>query len=145
MKTGSDQSKHLFHVVWSVPAKVFLTVMFSIWSILTDHDLFGSRWARLMEHGFCSGIFTLIKRAQVTQRASLGTPVVPIVFFPKKRNDYPLNSIWNARNAPTRLNSNEIWLLISVRRSKCCVRFLILEGDQTFLAHRFIHEQFSKL
>ena len=33
---------HLFHVVWSVPAKVFLTVTFSIWSILTDHDLFGS-------------------------------------------------------------------------------------------------------
>ena len=103
------------------------------------------RWARLMEHGFCSVFFTLIKRAQVTQRANLGKPVVPIVFFPKKRNDHPLNYIWNARNAPTRLNSNEIWLLISVRRSKCCVPFLLLEGDQTFLAHCFIHEKFSKL
>ena len=46
MKTGIGQSKYrnltLFHVVWSVPAKVFLTVTFSIWSILTDYDLFGS-------------------------------------------------------------------------------------------------------
>ena len=46
MKTGIGQSKYrnltLFHVVWSVPAKVFLTVTFSIWSILTHHDLFGS-------------------------------------------------------------------------------------------------------
>ena len=46
MKNGIGQSKYrnltLFHVVWSVPAKVFLTVTFSIWSILTDHDLFGS-------------------------------------------------------------------------------------------------------
>ena len=49
-----------------------------------------------MEHGFCRGIFTLIKRAQVTQRASLGTPVVPIVFFPKKRNDYPLKGAMSA-------------------------------------------------
>ena len=32
----------VFYVVWSVPAKVFLTVTFSIFSILTDHDLFGS-------------------------------------------------------------------------------------------------------
>ena len=44
MKTGIGQSKYrnlpLFHVVWSVPAKVFLTVTF--WPILTDHDLFGS-------------------------------------------------------------------------------------------------------
>ena len=36
------RNQTLFHVVWSVPAKVFLTVTFSIWSILTDHDLFGS-------------------------------------------------------------------------------------------------------
>ena len=46
MKTGIGQSKYrnltLFHVVWSVPAKVFLTVTFSILYILTDHDLFGS-------------------------------------------------------------------------------------------------------
>ena len=46
MKTGNGQSRYrkqtLFHVVWSVPAKVFLTVTFSIWSILTDHDIFGS-------------------------------------------------------------------------------------------------------
>ena len=46
MKTVIGQSKYrnltLFHVVWSVPAKVFLTVTFSIWSILTDYDLFGS-------------------------------------------------------------------------------------------------------
>ena len=46
MKTGIGQSKYrnftLFHIVWSVPAKVFLTVTFSILSILTDHDLFGS-------------------------------------------------------------------------------------------------------
>ena len=46
MKTGIGQSKYrnqtLFHLVWSVPAKVFLTVTFSIRSILTDHDLFGS-------------------------------------------------------------------------------------------------------
>ena len=42
MKTGIGHSKYrnltVFHVVWSVPAKVFLTVKFSIWSILTDHD-----------------------------------------------------------------------------------------------------------
>ena len=44
--TGIGQSKYLnltlFHVVWSVPAKVLLTVTFSILSILTGHDLFGS-------------------------------------------------------------------------------------------------------
>ena len=44
--TGIGQSKYrnstLFHVVLSVPAKVFLTVTFSILNILTDHDLFGS-------------------------------------------------------------------------------------------------------
>ena len=46
MKTGIGQSKYrnltLFHVVWSVPAKFFLTVTFSILSILTDQNLFGS-------------------------------------------------------------------------------------------------------
>ena len=46
MKTDIGQSKYrnltLFRVVWSVPAKVFLTVKFSILYILTDHDLFGS-------------------------------------------------------------------------------------------------------
>ena len=48
MKTGTGigQSKYLnltlFHVVGSVPAKVLLTVTFSILSILTGHDLFGS-------------------------------------------------------------------------------------------------------
>ena len=46
MKTGIGQWKYrnqtLFHVVWSVPAKVFLTVTFPIWSILNDHYLFGS-------------------------------------------------------------------------------------------------------
>ena len=46
MKTGIAQSKYrnltVFHVVWSAPAKVFLTATFSILSILTDHDLFGS-------------------------------------------------------------------------------------------------------
>ena len=38
MKTGIGQTKYrnltLFHVVWSVPAKVFLTVMFSTINIL---------------------------------------------------------------------------------------------------------------
>ena len=29
-------------------------------------------------------------RAQVTSLASRGKPIVPIVFFQKKRNDYPL-------------------------------------------------------
>ena len=42
MKTGTGQSKYrnliVFHVEWSVPAKVFLTVTY----ILNDHDLFGS-------------------------------------------------------------------------------------------------------
>ena len=46
MKTGIGQSKYrnltLFHVVWLVPTKVFLTLTFSISSILTDHDLYGS-------------------------------------------------------------------------------------------------------
>ena len=46
MKTGIGQSKYrnltVFHVVWSVPANVFLTATFSILSILTDRDLFGS-------------------------------------------------------------------------------------------------------
>ena len=40
MKTGIGQSKYrnltLFHVVWSVAAKVFSTVTFSILYILTD-------------------------------------------------------------------------------------------------------------
>ena len=44
MKTGIGQSKYrnltLFNVVWSVAAKVFSTVTFSILYILTDHDLF---------------------------------------------------------------------------------------------------------
>ena len=46
MKTRIGQSKNrnltVFHVVLSVPAKVFLSATFSILSILTDHDLFGS-------------------------------------------------------------------------------------------------------
>ena len=46
MKTGTGQPIYrnltLFHVLWSVPVKVFLTVTFSILSILTDQDLFGS-------------------------------------------------------------------------------------------------------
>ena len=46
MNTGIGQSKYrnltLFQVVWSVPAKVFLTVTFSVLYILTDHDLSGS-------------------------------------------------------------------------------------------------------
>ena len=40
------------------------------------------------------------KRNKVTYRASwasLGKPIVPIVFFHMKKNDYPLNYIW--RNA----------------------------------------------
>ena len=83
MKTGIGQSKYrnfitLFHVFWSVPAKVFLAVTFSILSILTDHDLVPwrrnatttpytslfspllwwiRRWARLFVHGFCSGFY----------------------------------------------------------------------------------------
>ena len=44
MKTGIGQSKYrnltLFNVVWSVAAKVFSTVTFSILYILTDHNLF---------------------------------------------------------------------------------------------------------
>ena len=32
-----------------------------------------------------------VNRAQVTYRTSLGKPIVPIVFFQKKRNDYPHN------------------------------------------------------
>ena len=68
MKTGIGQSKYrnltLFHVVWSVPAKVFLTVTFSIWSILTDHDLFGSNveqdWSYTV---FAVVFFTLTKHS----------------------------------------------------------------------------------
>ena len=53
-----NRNQTLFHVVWSVPAKVFLTVTFSIWSILTDQDLFLiGLWARLIVHGFCSVFF----------------------------------------------------------------------------------------
>ena len=33
-------------------------------------------------------------RAQVTYPVGLGKPIVPIVFFHMKRNDYPLNYIW---------------------------------------------------
>ena len=69
MKTGIGQSKYrnstLFHVVWSVPAKVFLTVTFSIWSILTDFDLFGSDveqdWSYTVFALFFFSFFTLIQ------------------------------------------------------------------------------------
>ena len=66
MKTGIGQSKYrnltLFHVVWSVPVEVFLTVTFSILSFFDWSRSFGIlRWARLFVHGFCSGFFTLTK------------------------------------------------------------------------------------
>ena len=66
MKTGIGQSKYrnqtLFHVFWSVPAKVFLTVTFSIWSILNDHDLFGSDVEQDLSYTvFAVVFFTLIQ------------------------------------------------------------------------------------
>ena len=66
METGIGQSKYrnltLFHVVWSVPAKVFLTVTFSILSILTDHDRFGSDVEQDCSYTvFAAVFFTLTK------------------------------------------------------------------------------------
>ena len=66
MKTGIGQSKYrnltLFHVVWSVPVKVFLTVTFSILSILTDQDLFESNVEQDCSHTvFAVVFFTLTK------------------------------------------------------------------------------------
>ena len=68
MKTGIGQSKYrdltLCHVVWSVPAKVFLTVTFSILYILTDHDLFGSNVEQDCSYTvFAVFFFTLTKHS----------------------------------------------------------------------------------
>ena len=76
MKTGIGQSKYrnltLFHVVWSVPAKVFLTVTFSIWSIMTDHDHFGSDveqdWSYTV---FALFFFTLTKQFKIVDTSVL--------------------------------------------------------------------------
>ena len=52
MKTGIGQSKYrsftLFHVVWSVPAKVFLTVTFSKSKIFSGGSSWGARGARAL-------------------------------------------------------------------------------------------------
>ena len=62
MKTGIGQSKYrnltLFHVVWLVPTKVFLTLtFFNFFYFDWSRSLWIRRWTGLFVHGFCSVFF----------------------------------------------------------------------------------------
>ena len=98
MKTGIGQSKYrkftLFQVVWSVPAKVFSTVTFSIWSILTDHDLFWSDveqdWSYTVFALFFFTLFCIRKmlRGKFQKASNL------IHLYDPRRAPYP-TKVWN--------------------------------------------------
>ena len=104
MKTGIGQSKyrnlHLFHVVWSVPAKVFLTVTFSIWSILTDHDLFGSD----VEQDWSYTVFAVIFFTLITLRRNWPIRSITRVLYHQLKR---YNSLWLWRWLPRRLSKRQ--------------------------------------
>ena len=123
MKTVIGQSKYrnltLFHVVWSVPAKVFLTVTFSIWSILTDYDLFGSDveqdWSYTVFALFFFSFCTLIQHCLTV---SITSPRHSISFVLKKGPATPpthhtlfldqTESFWNRTPLPLGLDDRTL-------------------------------------
>ena len=127
MKTGIGQSKYrnltLFHVVWSVPAKVFLTVTFSIWSIITDHDLFNfwiRRWANHWSYMvFAAVFFTLTKQFKIVLSFAIlyGRQIKSNAEFcviREKADFIPVNRAWQCRvplsTPATQANAERQWI-----------------------------------
>ena len=100
MKTGIGQSKYgnltLFHVVWSFPAKVFLTVTFSIWFILTDHDLLDPTLSKIDRTRFFAVFFFKLTKhtKKYSYRIITGSPSSK---FKHRRTSTLLHSIRNIR------------------------------------------------